>query len=118
MVQIEKTIFDGKYFTFRNFNKIVNNCGIVSKNGDVVIPERFENIMYSVGNWVIVTTRYNVYLELGDVYYGIIDKNMNIIVDPDKEEYKGYDGYLQIESILKSLYEESYGFDSDKKILW
>ena len=32
MEQIEKTIFNGEYFSFRNPNKIVNNCGIVSKN--------------------------------------------------------------------------------------
>lgn len=115
MEQIEKTLFNGEYFSFRNPNKIVNNCGIVSKNGDVVIPERFENVMYSVANWAMVTTRYRVYLQPEDVYYGIIDKDMNIIIDPDKNEYRGYDGYLQIENILKSFYEELYGIDSKKK---
>lgn len=115
MEQIEKTIFNGEYFSFRNPNKIVNNCGIVSKNWDVVISERFENVMYSVADWAIVTTRYRVYLDSEDVYYGIIDKDMNIIIDPDKNEYRGYDGYLQIENILKSFYEEIYGIDDDKK---
>ena len=115
MEQIEKTIFNGEYFFFRNPNKIVNNCGIVFKNGDVVISERFENVMYSVADWAIVTTRYRVYLDSEDVYYGIIDKDLNIIIDPDKNEYRGYDGYLQIENILKSFYEEIYGIDDDKK---
>lgn len=115
MEQIEKTIFNGEYFSFRNPNKIVNNCGIVSKNGDVVISERFENVMYSVADWTIVTTRYRVYLDSEDVYYGIIDKDMNIIIDPDKNEYRGHDGYLQIENILKSFYEEIYGINDDKK---
>lgn len=71
--------------------------------------------MYSVADWAIVTTRYRVYLDSEDVYYGIIDKDMNIIIDPDKNEYRGYDGYLQIENILKSFYEEIYGIDDDKK---
>ena len=84
MEQIEKTIFNGEYFSFRNPNKIVNNCGIVSKNGDVVISERFENVMYSVADWAIVTTRYRVYLDSEDVYYGIIDKD-NIFACPPPE---------------------------------
>lgn len=115
MVQIEKTIFNGEYFVFKNPNKIVNNCGIISKDGDVAISERFENVMYSVADWAIVTTRYRVYQQPENIYYGIIDKDINMIIDPDKNEYRGYDGYLQIENILKSFYEEKYGIDNDKK---
>ena len=33
MIQIEKTIFNGEYFSFRDLDCIVNNCGIVSKDG-------------------------------------------------------------------------------------
>lgn len=114
-MQIEKTIFNGEYFTFRNLNKVVNNCDIISKNGNVGFFERFENVMYSVGDWAIVTTRYRVYHHPEEVYYGIIDNDMNIIIDPDENEYCGYDGYLKIENILKSLYEEKYGIGSEKK---
>lgn len=110
--QIEKEIFNGEYYTFRNLNKIVNNCGIISKDGKVVFSEKFENVMYSVANWAIVTSRYNVYLNPDDVYYGIIDKDMNIIEDPNQNEFRGYDGYLKIDKILKKLCEELYGIDS------
>ena len=114
MIQIEKNIFDGEYFSFRNMNRIVNNCGIASKSGEVVISERFENVLYSVGDWAIVTTRYRVYTHPEDVYYGLIDKDMNIIIDPDTFDFYGYLGYLQVEKILSSLYEEKYDINSKK----
>ncbi len=114
MIIIEKSLFDGKYFSFRNTEKVINNCGIISKNGDVVISQRFENVMYPVGDLAIVTTRYHVYTDPEDVYYGIIDKDMNIIIDPDKNDYWGYDGYLLLENIIKKIYEEKYGIDNDK----
>ena len=47
MRQIEKTIFSSEYFTFRDLDKIINNCGVLSKNGYVVILERFQNVMYN-----------------------------------------------------------------------
>lgn len=37
------------------------------------------------------------------------------VINPDKNEYRGYDGYLQVESILRSFYEEKYGINSKKK---
>ena len=46
------------------------------------------------------------------VYYGVIDKNMHLVLDPLSKKYFGYEGYLEVEKYLRTLYEEKYGMSS------
>ena len=57
---------------FRN-NENNNNFGVILPNGNIVLKEIFSDIMYFI-------------------YYGIIDKNMRIVLNPLSKEYFGYEG--------------------------
>ena len=50
MIKIEKTIFGGNCAVFRNDAIESNNCGVILPNGDIVLREMFDDIMYSVGD--------------------------------------------------------------------
>ena len=112
MIKIEKTIFGGNCAVFRNDQINNNNCGVILPNGNIVLKEMFDDTMYSVGDWAIVSVRFSKYMHSDLIYYGIIDKNMHIVIDPLSKEYFGYEGYLEIEKYLMNLYEEKYGMNS------
>ena len=46
MIKIEKTIFDGNCAVFRNDQINNNNCGVILPNGNIVLKEIFDDIMY------------------------------------------------------------------------
>ena len=65
---------------FRNNEN--NNFGVILPNGNIVLKEMFDDIMYSVADWAIVSVRFSKYMHSDLIYYGIIDKNMHIVIDP------------------------------------
>ena len=62
MIKIEKTIFGGNCAVFRNDAIESNNCGVILPNGDIVLREMFDDIMYSVGDWAIASVRFSQYM--------------------------------------------------------
>ena len=74
MINIEKTIFGGNCAVFRNDEINNNNCGVILPNGDIVLNEMFDDIMYSVGDLAIVTARYHVimYIWILNMYYMVL----------------------------------------------
>ena len=71
-----------------------------------------------MGNCNCTLSRYNVYLDPEYVLYGLIDKNMHILINPVTDNFYGYNGFLEIEKIVKVLYEEKYGITkNDRQLL-
>ena len=109
MYQVQRTIFNGKYLVYQDTSLSLNNCGIIDLNGKVCLEAGYENIFYSVGDWAIITKRYNVRNDPNDVFFGIIDNKLNMVIDPCNCRYHGYEGNVRLDAIIQSLYERKYG---------
>lgn len=111
-LQIETTIFDGAYIVFRDPEAVVNQRGIMDLQNNILIDSTYETIC-SIGDYAIVSQSYNVYTKILTMY-GIIDSNLNIIIDPKSERFVNEDGRRMI-SIYLALTLKEKGYDIEIK---
>jgi len=112
-LKIENTIFDDKYIIFRDPQVVVNQRGIMDLQNNIVIDSTYETIC-SIGDYAIVSKSYNVYTNFITMY-GIIDSNLNIIIDPKSERFVNEEGRRMISAYLAlKLREEGYDIEIRK----
>lgn len=103
MLYLKKEIFDGKYCIFQNDEN--KKYGIASREGSIVFNDQFEAILKESDSLVLVTKRFRSPAQSGldTLSFGIIDDNMNLVVDPDSKKYCNFNGYLAIQNKAESL---------------